>query len=534
MATVAPLTLKAATSDVHFTQHGGLFKADYFDLTKKLLGMEQTQVLPQNYITGVLRPFNTFLASLNKETFELLFTSDPKDLSPLHRFYRKIIPDISEALLQRDHEGVYYSSAHDDLLAFQAVVTSIYQTILEKKIQTVSRAILPPLAKWGKDRGPYTWTVHATHSRNLKLQAGIVSLPPENRDGGLLAWSSLGHEVAGHNFLCSNDELLPDLEGHVRTALQGKYSPNLVTYWERCVEETTSDILGVLNIGPVSAAALIGYFRGVRGGKLKAEGIYPGNGGTTKKTIKLYSSDPERKVVDLTIRELPGYVSLPQKGGHLGKVGESDIIFESYFSASEKHPVDLLRPFVLLEVIDALTNLGSEERERWKALINEEVYNDYVDSITVTETDPDAPTSLPHQLSTDQAIEAGKIVAKTILHAPLKSLNGQSLIQVFNWTDGDEAIVAEYKEAMKQGKPSPQQPKGSFRARYVVAAATQASLEENADIQTLFERMKEYLLDAYNKSKTWSKGDHIKLKWTIKENPEEVPEPRYYFGAGDS
>ena len=55
------------------------------------------------------------------------------------------------------------------------------------------------------------------------------------------------------------------LSGAVRTALVKEF-PNgsvLPDYWANRMDETASDVLGILNMGPAAAIGVIGYFRGL-------------------------------------------------------------------------------------------------------------------------------------------------------------------------------------------------------------------------------------------------------------------------------
>lgn len=49
----------------------------------------------------------------------------------------------------------------------------------------------------------------------------------------------------------------------------------MADYWRQCIDETASDVLGLLNTGPTTGVGLIGYFRGLGNGTLRNIGALP-------------------------------------------------------------------------------------------------------------------------------------------------------------------------------------------------------------------------------------------------------------------
>jgi hypothetical protein len=170
--------------------------------------------------------------------------------------------DIAQAILQRGE--AYEPRARP---AFQEVVADLYDGFLSAEdrrgVAPPDRETLPPMVKFGSpDAGPYTWTVDATTSFGLRV--GVVSLPPANARRGLLAWAALGHETAGHDILHADDGLLDQVSTAVRAALLGDGATRaLAGYWADRIDETASDVLGILNMGPAAGIGLVGYFRGL-------------------------------------------------------------------------------------------------------------------------------------------------------------------------------------------------------------------------------------------------------------------------------
>jgi hypothetical protein len=170
--------------------------------------------------------------------------------------------DIAQAILQ--HGEGYNSKATS---AFQELVSDLYDGFLSLEDRTGVKppdiSIIPPLVKWGNPgAGPYTWPADATSVFGLK--AAIISLPPVNSKRGLLSWSNIPHEACGHDILHADIGLLDELAENVRTALKEQnLEHDLSDYWASRIDETASDVLGVLNLGPAAAIGLIGYFRGL-------------------------------------------------------------------------------------------------------------------------------------------------------------------------------------------------------------------------------------------------------------------------------
>ena len=100
------------------------------------------------------------------------------------------------------------------------------------------------------------------------MQAPIVSLPAANARRGLLAWSALAHETAGHDVLAADEGLHDELAKALREKLvAAKLGLALADYWADRLDETASDVLGVLNMGPAAAIGLVGYFRALNGAR---------------------------------------------------------------------------------------------------------------------------------------------------------------------------------------------------------------------------------------------------------------------------
>jgi hypothetical protein len=221
---------------------------------------------PPLYRQAVVDPFIQQIDQLGQDGFTQLLVQDPG-----RQAAAGLMLDIAQAILQKG-EG-YNEKAID---AFQQVASDLYDGFLSaedrKAVQPPENATTPPLVKWGNpDAGPYTWPIDAT--RSFGLQAAIVSLPPANSRRGLLGWAALGHETGGHDILHAYAGLQDQLATAVRTALTAEgVGHGLPEYWADRIDETSSDVMGILNMGPAAGIGVVGFFRGLNaafGGEAK-------------------------------------------------------------------------------------------------------------------------------------------------------------------------------------------------------------------------------------------------------------------------
>lgn len=215
--------------------------------------------VPPLYVKTAFEPFVRTLDGLGASGFKKVLAEDPERVGAARLMF-----DLAQCILQNG-EG-YRELATD---GFQEVVSDLYDGFLSAEdrrgVKPPDHGVIPPLVRWGDaDAGPYTWPVTATAS--FEVTAPIVSLPAANAGAGLLAWSALAHETAGHDILEADDGLHGELVNRVREKLAAaKLGAGLADYWADRLDESASDVMGILNMGPAAAVGLIGYFRALNG-----------------------------------------------------------------------------------------------------------------------------------------------------------------------------------------------------------------------------------------------------------------------------
>lgn len=245
---------------------------DYNNLLTRLENSKNK--LPKIYVDAVYKPFLEYLQDIGEQEFESILNQD-KNLEELGG----VITDIAQAILQRGEK--YCEEATN---AFQAVVSDLYDGFLSDEdrlaVKNPDKEIIAPLIKWGNPgAGPYTWPADATE--NVGVKTAIVNLPPSHAEGCLLGWSSLGHETGGHDILHADNGLLQEIRDNVKYALKSEGMDILAKYLGDRIDETASDILGILNMGPAVGIGVIGYFCGIEAaisGKPALSNIDPGDG----------------------------------------------------------------------------------------------------------------------------------------------------------------------------------------------------------------------------------------------------------------
>jgi hypothetical protein len=418
------------------------FTTDYNQLMDRLRSSEVQNAFPQIYQQTVLNPFVTYLERLGAWGFSSVFAGQG---NPQTEFLRAILPDVAEALLQNGEQFAVKATN-----AFQEVISDLYDGFLGEQarisnttgmpIKPPDRGVLPGIVKWGNpDAGPYTWPVDAT--AEIGVGAAIVSLPPAHRNGGLLAWTALPHETAGHNILHADTGLLEELGNKVYAGvLAGVRDPFLANYWKQCIDETASDVLGILNTGPTTGMGLIGYFRGLVGGSLRNVGYLP---------------------------------------------------------PSDTHPIDVLRGFLAASVVSRCSFSGAKE---WSDVIRAETRKDLGTLYLV-----DPRTRRYHLLSQQNAIRSADIVAHVILNSKLSTLEGHSLLEIQDWTNEDQQKVDRLAQLLSAGQELTDEFKNSgYDAAHVVAAATQEAFRGAAPVQTLFDRMVVFLDVMHQYNTVWN------------------------------
>ena len=251
--------LAACTEDARLSavdqDPGPADPTDYAELQTRLL--DSRSKLPPLYRHTMHDPFAATLVQMGPRWFNWLLLTDPSGEGSAGLMF-----DIAHSILQNG-EG-HQERATD---AFQEVVTDLYDGYLSESdrqgIKPPDLGAVPPLVKWGNpDFGPYTWPVDAT--KMFDVGAGVVSLPPAHARAGLLAWGALGHETAGHDILHADIGLDEELAEAVFDAINDQnLGRGLARYWASRIDESASDVLGILNMGPAAGIGLIGYFRGL-------------------------------------------------------------------------------------------------------------------------------------------------------------------------------------------------------------------------------------------------------------------------------
>ena len=225
------------------------------------------QGLPPAYQEAMAAPLLATLDRLGPTRFKRLLAADPD-----REGAACVLLDAAQAVLQ--------AGDGDVTDAFQEVVSDLYDGFLSAEdrrgVKPPDRGVLAPMVKWGRPEfGPYTLPVDATAS--LGARVGVVSLPPGNARHGLCVWAALGHETAGHDILSADRGLRTELADVVRSALRESGHLSLAGYWADRIDETASDVMGILNMGPAAGVGLLATFRGFNlawgnGARLRSEG----------------------------------------------------------------------------------------------------------------------------------------------------------------------------------------------------------------------------------------------------------------------
>jgi hypothetical protein len=509
-------SLGRITGDIYHATHGKLFKPDYKELMINLEVLKgKDQILPRIYQTNVLHKFIDYLNG-TKDSFEKIFNEDEHLLNTVERDQKRLVEEVAEALLQLAHAFRYDHALLKDLKAFQAVVSTIYVDVLSLKISQLANCALPPLVKCINKNSPNTFSQAKTAPIGIK--AGIVGMPTYSRTGGIVSWASIGHEVAGHNFLhafedgASGKSLITEISSKINESLnQSDTARQLADYWSACIEEITSDVLGVLNMGPSFGLALLAYFRGVRGGKLESTGVfYSTESKSGKNSVILDNPKNNQQTFVETIGNDIRFKNKEGVFGFLEPSRESPLFYKKFDSA-DKHPLDVLRLFVVAKVIkliDAKSNITKFIREE----ASKDTDQKKITLLMLVNSETTGHKTLePVVIDLESARKTSNLVAKTILDLELERLQNKSIRTIINWTPEDEKFVKEIMDKIAAFPLKPLRPVIKFSARHIVASAILKSLEKNADIGLIFENMKTLLVQAYESLPPGYFGQHLKL-----------------------
>lgn len=345
--------------------------------------------------------------------------------------------------------------------ALQEVISDLFQRFTETRFcsreapKTASN-LVPPLCIWNTDLGgePYYVYPSAENMDRYKLKAAVVSLPAYLMKGGVAAWGALGHEVVGHEILHSHEGLMEELKDKLIKDLtnfgknQNHSSKGIewaVKYWSKRVDETASDVLGILHLGPAAALGMLAYFRSLN----------------------------------------------------------SDHKMRTTAEDEDEHPLDLLRGYLAVEVMRLLN--FSQSRD-WADVFESELEKDQDPNVTTRASMP-AVLIERYTINIAWIRDYIKVVAKTIACSKLTSLGGESLLELNSWSDQDEKLSQSYQRLFREkteAEELPRFPEGLY-AGHVVSAAIVESFKLGSDPVKMFKMMIGALRSMHLTNPLWQK-----------------------------
>lgn len=417
-----------------------IYKQNYQQLIADL--QAASAAMPYVYQEAAAKPLIAFLEGLGEQRFLRIFSGGASD--PQSGALQEIIPDAALSILF--HNSSYVQAVD----SFQEIVSDLYDSFVSdelrvgqqtgRPINSPTYGVIPPLVKFGNaDFGPYTWPCDAT-SQVLGMKCAIVSLPPAQLVGGILAWSSLGHETGGHDVLHADEGLLKELAQKVYSAVLSTFkSQALASYWASCIDETASDVCGYLHMGPNAGIGLIGFFRALGNGKLRTIG-----------------------------------------------------------SKDDPHPIDLLRGYLAASVVK---RLNFKDAAVWSQVIASETSKDNNKLYLVDQNGVyyRFPVRLGAAIASADLVAS--VIMQSKLNA-LQGYSLQD-IQNWNDNDQD-IVDTLASQLVNSGQLPDNLSGPGFYAAHVVSASIQAALQNSANISSIFNGMFNFLSTMHRENPTWS------------------------------
>ena len=287
------------------------------------------------------------------------------------------------------------------------MVSNLYRSFLAREqragLPLPVAEILPPLVTFAPaaDRGPFTLPIDRVRQFTGAL-VGVVSLPGCYAAHPLL-WAGLAHETGGHDVIHADPGLIEQLAAGV--AGLAALPPALRPVWAAWIDETASDVYGVLNIGPAFAISLIALFAAIQA------------------------------------QRAPSAVPLGAVRTALAVSGSQMV---------DGHPVDLLRLHVAMGVVDALTGLSAARRAAWLDLLGAIAGAAAGGATTIDACDVTTGAVVQH-LPLPVMAAAARAVGTHLATARLDALGGASIQDIETWDDADDAAAAAIAAAAATG-----------------------------------------------------------------------------------
>ena len=306
------------------------------------------------------------------------------------------------------------SSVRKPLRRFQATVADLYRSFLdtERRIKAGIPMIekIAPLATYLQlgEAGPFTIPASVMQPF-VDSTVAVVSLPSAYRNDPLL-WGLLAHETGGHDVQGADPGLLEELAIDVKGLFEGdqKELGELWAYW---ISEASSDVYGVLNIGPTFSLILTPF--------LSALMAQASSGRTKVPTVRSSSGANQDGTLDA-------------------------------------HPTDLLRIDLAMGAIQALHQLDEDVKQ---------VYLDTHETLAKLAAGGNTKILLQGTLSgkkdgtrmdgtypLEVMRKAARRVGSHIVTAKLKTLGGNSIQDLETWDDADEKTADHISAALVDGR----------------------------------------------------------------------------------